>query len=404
MLANNDEKYLILCKIKKTMILKDGDKLLPSYLPNEIPHREKDVQQILQYYSNSLSSPETASLKFYQIVGPVGSGKTVATLKAGERMKEYAKSKGINLKVAYVNPRQHGNTRLMLFRRMVQAVEPNIFSASYSAEELLIELLKYLNRNDRYMLMIFDELDYSVAQSKEQIVYNLTRLNEILPGERCRVLGIIFTARSLTYQSRLDEAELSSLGRYYVKFEPYNSQQVYDILEKRVYEALEPGTISDEVLKYIADLTSSPPVNGDIRYGLSLLYNACMLAQNRGDAKVMLDHVRHVFGVINPSLTEEELMYLPQEEKMILYAIANGLKYSSSPYLSFDQILSQVQDIVKKKDDRKIDLKNVVKGVQDLADRGIIEVRSLTEIGIPNIPANQLEKFLDFLMKRLENE
>jgi|BEDMetMinimDraft_2_1075160.scaffolds.fasta_scaffold00023_30 Cdc6-related protein, AAA superfamily ATPase len=380
------------------MILKDGDKLLPSYVPSEVPHREKQVQEILQYFSNALDSPDSAGLKFYQIVGPVGSGKTVATLKFKEAMEEGAKRRGMKIKVVYVNPRQHGNTRLMIFRRMVQAIEPNIFSVSYSAEELLMEALKYLNRNDIYMMLIFDELDYFVTQSKEQIVYNLTRLNEISPSDRCRVLGIVFTARSISYQSRLDEAELSSLGKYYVKFEAYNSQQVYDILERRSYEAIQPGAVGSSVLKYIAEITASPPVYGDIRYALSLLYNSCMLAQNRGDASVELDHVRTVVGVISPSLTEEELMYLPEEEKYILYAIANGLKYSSSPYLSFDQILSQLEQLKRK----KLDIKGIVKGVQDLSDRGIIEVKSLTEIGIPNIPANRLEKFLDFLLKRLE--
>src|SRR5579875_3140345 len=270
------------------MILKDGDKLLPSYVPSEVPHREKQVQDVLQYFSNALDNPGSAGLKFYQIVGPVGSGKTVATLKFKEAMEEGAKRRGIKMKVVYVNPRQHGNTRLMIFRRIVQAIEPNIFSVIYSAEELLMEVLKYLNRSDK-----------------------------------CRVLGIVFTARSTAYQNKLDEAELSSLGKYYVKFEAYNSQQVYDILERRSYEAIEPGAVGSNVLKYIADITSSPPVYGDIRYALSLLYNSCMLAQNRGDASVELDHVRTGVGVISPSLTEEELMYLPEDEKFILYAIAN---------------------------------------------------------------------------------
>jgi len=382
------------------MILKDGDKLLPSYVPSEIPHREEQVQQLLQYFANALDNPDSAGLKFYQIVGPVGSGKTVAALKFGEAMEQGARRRGMKMKVVYVNPRQHGNTRLMIFRRIVQAVETNIFSASYSAEELLVELLKYLNRSNSYMMLIFDELDYFVSQSKEQIVYNLTRLNEISPADKCRVLGIVFTARSTAYQSKLDEAELSSLGRYYVKFEAYNSQQVYDILERRSYEAIEAGAIGNSVLRYIADITASPPISGDIRYALSLLYNSCMLAQNRGDAMVELDHVRTVVGVISPSLTEEELMYLPEDEKLILYAIANGLKYSNSPYLSFDQILSQIEQMKGK----KAEIRAIVKGVQDLSDRGIIEVKGLTEIGIPNIPANRLEKFLDFLLKRLERD
>lgn len=381
------------------MILKDGDKLLPSYIPAEIPHREKQVQQVLQYFSNVLDEPSSAGLKFYQIVGPVGSGKTLTAIKFGEAMEEVARRRGIDLKHVYVNPRQHGSTRLMIFRRIVQDVQPEIFSASYSAEELMMELLRYLAKKNRYLLITFDELDYFVFQSKEQIIYNLTRLNEMLPGQQCKVVGIVFTARSPSYQNRLDEAELSSLGRFYVKFEPYTSTQIYDILEKRSSEAIYPGKVGEQILKYIAELTSSPPIYGDIRYALSLLYNSCMLAQNRGEERLTFDHVRHVTGMLNPAIPEEELMYLPEDEKIILLSIADALKHSNSPYISFDQIAMQVEHHKK---GGKVELRSLVKGVQDLSNRGIIEMRSLTEIGIPGIPAGTLERFLDFLITKLQ--
>lgn len=40
--------------------------------------------------------------------------------------------------------------------------------------------------------------------------------------------------------------------------------------------------------------------------------------------------------------------------------------------------------------------------LQDLHDRGIIEVASLTRIGISGAPAEQLETFLDVIIRRLE--
>jgi cell division control protein 6 len=385
------------------MILKDGDKLLPSYVPAEIPHREEQVNDLVKYFSSALESPETAGLKFYQAVGPVGSGKTVTTLKWGEAMEQAARKRGVDLKHIYVNPRQHGNTRLMLFRYIVQSVEPSIFSTSYGAEELILELLRYLNRKGRYLIMTFDELDYFVNQSKEQVVYNLTRLNEALPGTKCGLLGIVFTARSQSYQNRLDEAELSSLGRYYVRFESYNSSQILDILERRCYEAVNPGAVDTNVLRYISEITASPPADGDVRYALSVLYNACVLAENQGSAKLELEQVRTVLGVLSPSITEEELLYLPDDERLILLSIAKGLRHNNQPYLSFDQIAAQM-DQLREKGRPKLDLRELVRGVQDLQNRGIVEVKGLTEIGISHVPANALERLLDHLIGKLGGE
>jgi cell division control protein 6 len=383
------------------MILKDGDKLLPSYIPSELPHREKQVRDLFEYFKNAIVDPANSSPKYYQLIGPVGSGKTVTALKFGTMLEEAAKESGIALKHVYVNPRQHGATRLMVFRYIVQAVEPSIFSASYGAEELVIELLKYIQKRELYILLTFDELDFMINQTKEPIVYNLTRLNEVLPGTHCNVLGIVFTARSTTYQSKLDEAELSSLGRFYVKFEPYGTNQIYDILERRCYEAVYPGTVGDDVLRYIADVTSPPLGSGDARYALSILYNSCMLAQNLGSPTLNPEHVRKVLSVLNPSVTEEDLMYLPEEERYVLLSIARLLIHSRSPYVSFDQIVAQVEHSGQKGKPRKMELKDVVRYVQDLQNRGIIDVRGLTEIGISSVSANTLDRFLEYLVERL---
>ncbi|MDG6928956.1 MAG: AAA family ATPase [Nitrososphaerota archaeon] len=381
------------------MIFGDRDKLLPSFVPRELPYREEQAAELLRYFSNALEDPDGSSIKFYQIIGPVGSGKTVTVLRFGQLLESAARRKGVDVRHVYVNPRQHGSTRLMLFRYIAQKVGPSIFSASYAVEELILELLRYLNREKKHLILTFDEMDFFLAQSKEQLVYNLTRLNEALPGEHCGVLGVIFTARSRAYMKKLDQAELSSLGAYHVEFSGYSAEQVHAILEKRCYEAFSPGAVDGRTLRYIADVTASPPAGGDIRFALSVLYNAGMLAENRGTDRLSVEHVREVLGVLTPAVTEEEISYLPDQEKLILLALANGLKHSGSPYLTFDELAAQAK--AGGRGGREVPLRDLVKGVQDLQDRGIVEVRSLTEIGIPSVPAGALERFLDYLIPKL---
>ena len=286
-----------------SLIFKDINKLSPRYIPKELPHREEQLKDLLRFYMESLENRESIQLKTYQIIGDVGTGKTVTTLRFGELIQVEGKKSRYEIKCVYVNPKQHGSSRLLLFRHIVQQVEPNIFSASYSAEELMIELMKFLNKKNKYLIIIFDEIDYALRYIREPLIYSLTRLNEILPEKRCNVIGVIFTARNNEYLRRLDRAELSTLGRFYVEFKPYTARQIYDILEKRVEEAFYPGKVTEEVIEFIADITVAPPISGDVRYALDLLLYSGRLAENRGEDRVKVDHVRYVLGITSPIIT-----------------------------------------------------------------------------------------------------
>ena len=385
------------------MILRDASKLSPRYVPKELPHREKQLKELLEFYSDLIEQPDKTYLKIYRIIGETGTGKTVTVLRFGQIICEEAKKKGIELKYAYLNPKQHGTTRLLLFRHLVRQVDKKIFSMSLSAEELITSLIDYLNKTGKFLIIAFDELDYVLKNSKEPIVYNLTRINEVLPSERCNVVGIIFTSRSLEYQKFIDSATLSTLGRFYVTFEPYTSDQIFDILERRVDEAFHSGTISDKVLRFISDVTASPSIGGDIRYALDLLYYAARLAENRGDDQVMIEHVREVISITSPSITEEDIICLSNKEKFILLSIARALKRKRyAPYLTFDEIVEEVEETGKELGTR-INLREIVNSVHDLEARGIIEIKGLKEIGITRAPVEKLNAFLDNLIKRLSS-
>lgn len=384
------------------MILKDASKLSPRYIPKELPHREKQLKDLLEFYLDQIEKPNTTHLKIYQIVGGTGTGKTVTMLRFGQIICEEARRRGVGLIYAYLNPKQHGTTRLLLFRHLVRQIDKRIFSTSLSAEELMMTLIEYLSKTGKFLIIAFDELDYALKNSKEPIIYNLTRINEVLPTEKCNVIGIIFASRSLEYQRLLDDATLSTLGRFYVVFEPYTSEKIFDILERRVDEAFYPGTVSDRVLKFISDVAASSMIGGDVRYALDLLYYSARLAENRGDHQLMLEHVREVINVTTPSITEEDIMYLPDKEKFILLSIAKALKRKKyAPYLSFDEIVEEVDATSEGLGFKKPNLKEIVDSLHDLESRGIIEIKGLKEIGITKAPVEKLNAFLDNLIKRL---
>jgi cell division control protein 6 len=194
-------------------------------------------------------------------------------LRFGEMFKKEATRRKVNVRHVYLNPKVHGSTRTTLYRYLTQQATPEVFSISLSAEELLIEMVRNLQQTHNYLLISFDEVDYYVRHVKNSI-YDLTRLNEITPGKPSGVLGVIFAARNTKFYEKLDKSELSTLGSFPINFPNYSTKQIYDILEVRIQEAFQDRAVNTDVLEYIADISSKPPTNGDIRYALGYFFQA----------------------------------------------------------------------------------------------------------------------------------
>ncbi|MEM2921093.1 MAG: AAA family ATPase [Candidatus Bathyarchaeia archaeon] len=388
----------------RSQIFKDREKLSPRYIPQTLPHREEHIDSLYDTFRDALLSPSKAFLKTIQIVGPAGSGKTCTVLRFGQKFESDAERLKRDIRHVYINLKLQGGSRVVLYRYLLEAGAPEVYSSSLSAEEMLRVMLRQLRESKRYLLISLDEIDYLVRSTKDAgVVYDLTRLNEIEPSKACNVLGVIFTARSRDFQERLDRAELSTLGRIPMEFSPYTSTEVFDILAERVKEAFQPGAISDEVLEYIADLTANTPANGDLRYALDLLLYSGNLAESQGAERVIPDHVRKVHGEINPSVTEEDILNLPKKEHLIaLLAVVKSLKSMRKTYTSMRDIRLNAGMVCE--DLRFKPIEDLDEYLQDLHDRRIIEIRSLREIGISSVPAENLERFLDKLLNRLEAE
>jgi cell division control protein 6 len=67
--------------MSESTIFRDKSKLSPRYLPSELPHRGKQIEQIDHIFGASYSNPSKFPLTVLQIVGPAGIGKTSTVLK-----------------------------------------------------------------------------------------------------------------------------------------------------------------------------------------------------------------------------------------------------------------------------------------------------------------------------------
>jgi len=384
-------------------VFRDRNKLSPHYIPKRLPHRDRQIALLDSVYGSMLKNMKNAYPRFIQIIGDTGTGKTCTAVRFGEQLSEKAKNEGINLRHVYINCKVDGTTRYVLFSNLVRKVTPKISTRSLSPEEMIRQLVEYLRTENTFLLATFDEIDYFVQiNPKEHVIYDLTRTTELSPGEPSHIVGEIFIARSLKWHERLEPGEGSTLGVGVIEFPRYTSTQVREILEDRVEEAFRPGALDEETLDLVSDITANPPVNGDIRVGLDLLYYSGNLAESQGLNRVLPDHVRKVYGETNPTITSEDIMNLNENGRLVLLALVRSLRAGKSAYVGLRDLRKTYELACEELDIEPVE--KFEETVQDLVYRGIVEMKSLTELGITGASVTDLEKFLNNLTQQLRRE
>ncbi len=385
---------------KTSTIFRDKGRLSPRYIPDRLPHREEHLKSLLSIYGEALNKVEGAFLQVTQVIGGVGTGKTCTAIKFGQLIEKEAARSEVNLTHVYVNGKMEGTSRYTLYRKVLEKGAPAISSRSLSPEEMLFQLLRCLRDEDKYLILSFDEIDYFCKRSKEHVVYDLTRLNELEPDYPCHVLGVVFIARDLSFHNFLEPSELSTLGRGIIEFPLYTSEQIKDILLDRVEIAFRPGRVSDDVLDFIGDVVVKPPINGDVRVALDLLLYSGNLAENLGFDKVLPDHVRKVYGETYPRITTEDILNLDAHAKLLLLGMVRTLLSHKTPYTGLREIRESYRIVCEEHNVQPIE--DVEERIQDLVDRGVMEMKSLKKLGISHVAAEDLERFLNGILQRLE--
>lgn len=378
--------------MSESAIFRDRSKLSPRFIPSELPHREKQVEQILHTFSESFRDPEKFPLTVLQVIGPAGIGKTSTVITASRRIEEQFAKNRLTLRTAYINLKLQGGNKYAIYKFLLERIAPSLPAQGLSAEEMLRYLLQYLRENREYALVVMDEIDFLIKTSKDtSIIYDLTRLNEFEPDKACNVKGVVFIARSTEFYSKLDAAELSTLGRMSLEFSQYSPAQVSDILESRCSQAFMPKVVGSDVIDKVAAITTSKEVNGDVRYALDLMLYAGNLAENEGTGRVTLDQVRKVHGQIHPSLTTEDIEQLSKPELLSLVALVRVLKAKKKPYAELKEIRLQAEELSSQFGVKKIDVEDCL---EDLRDRKVVDIKSLREIGLHGASLSELEPLL----------
>jgi len=392
-------------ELSRRSVFKSEQFLSIDYVPENLPHRQAELRTLAQNFKTLISSPGRTSQRFI-IEGPVGTGKTAAAKRFAEQIVQAADRRDIRLHNVHINCRVNKTTYLV-FLRALREFKPEFPRRGHSPEELLQMLVEVLDDEDRYLLLILDELDYFIKQKGSDILYDLTRLTDDRLNAKQRV-SIIGIGRKIPLDEELlDSSTLSTLQRNILRFTQYDRNALHDILKHRVEMAFEKNVVMDETIQVISDIASE---RGDARYAIELLWRSGKQADSDQKEKVVPDFARQAKADTHPELRKEVFTTLSQMHRILLLAIARQLKETRGAYVTMGEVEEMYKSSCEEYNEEPRAHTQIWEWVQDLTSHGIIDTKrsgsgqrgQTTLIGLSDVPAEMLEQFIATLLDSQE--
>lgn len=309
-LNNFFEKFL-----RKETLFNDKKVLQSSYIPGEIHHRDKQIQQTAQILAPALKQDKPSNLFIY---GKTGTGKTLVAKYVAEQMEEVAKRKGLPLTIFYLNCKlkKIADTEYRLIAELARFFGKAIPPTGLPTDEVYNIFFQALDKEEKIVIVILDEIDQLVKKAGDEIIYNLTRINSELKKSQISIFGI---SNDLMFANNLDPRVKSSLSEEEIVFPPYNAIQIQDILKKRASKAFKTGCINDGVIQKCAAYAARE--HGDARRALELLRVAGELAERKDANRVEIEDIDDAEDKIERDRLIDMVKTHPKQFQATLYPI-----------------------------------------------------------------------------------
>jgi cell division control protein 6 len=299
----------------KSVFKGDRDVLRPSYIPDVLPHREEQINQLASILVSALEGQRPSNVLLF---GKTGTGKT-ATIKYIGKEIERASSDMRNVHFLYMNcevvDTQYGVLQ-NIGNMFIEDFDQRIPFTGWSTERVYNILREKMDEVRRVIVIALDEIDKLVSKSGDDVLYHLCRINDDLKNAKVSVIGI---SNDLKFTEFLDPRVKSSLSEEKMVFPPYNAEQLRDILSQRASLAFEPDSLEPSVIPLCSALAAQE--HGDARRALDLLRVAAEIAERNHMAVVTESDVVKAKNKIELDCVTEAIRTLPLQSKMILMGV-----------------------------------------------------------------------------------
>ncbi len=298
--------------ISKDSIIQKEEFLLPDYLPDELLHRDSQMQVLADSLKPLLKRKSAINLFIF---GPSGIGKTTCVKHILKQLNAYSS----NVLFVYVNCWQNP-TQLAVYNRIIEEMKLPLPRRGLAADEIFDKIIQYIRSYKKPVIIVLDDID---GLKQEELLYVLSRSND-----SDVMFAILSIANNKDYVAKLDYRIRSSLQFSELEFKAYSDEQLVSILRQRAGAALIPGSYDERLLTKIAASTES----GSARYAIELLWKAARHADDLDKKKITIQDFEDILDQ-NTSLKKE--LNISKEEQLILDLLQKSELESSSLYEKF---------------------------------------------------------------------
>ena len=302
--------------IKSKSVFKgDRDVLRPSYIPDVLPHREEQINQLASVLVTALEGQRPSNILLF---GKTETGKT-ATIKYIGKEIERANTDLRNVHFIYMNcevvDTQYGVLQ-NIGNVFIEDFDQRIPFTGWSTERVYNILREKIDEEKRVIIIVLDEIDRLISKSGDDVLYHLCRINEDLKSARVSVIGI---SNDLKFTEFLDPRVKSSLSEEKMVFPPYNAEQLRDILSQRSTLAFDDGVLEPSVIPLCAALAAQE--HGDARRALDMLRVAAEIAERNRMPIITDSDVIKAKNKIELDCVTEAIRTLPVQSKLVLMGV-----------------------------------------------------------------------------------
>ncbi|MDD3159641.1 MAG: AAA family ATPase [Candidatus ainarchaeum sp.] len=296
--------------LKNTVFL-DKDIISPHHIPKNLPYREKQINDLTQGLSAVVNNSKPNNIFIY---GKTGTGKTSTVRHVVEQLDEFVTKKELPVYNCYVNCRSHPSKYKVMLKALRSLYPENDF-LGYSASFVYEKLLEFSSIKKAHIVLVLDELDK--VKDVDDLMYSISRGNDEIKSGSLTVIGI---SNNLTFKEKLDPRTKSSLCEREMVFDPYNANELKEILKERVEKAFKQNCVEDNAISLASAIAAQE--SGDARTAVMLLQRAGEIADKTETFKVTDELVEKAKISVEEEIILSMISTLPEQQQLVLYAIA----------------------------------------------------------------------------------
>ncbi len=309
-LANFFKEYL-----EEHSLFNNKAALQLSYTPDQVLHRDKEINQIASILAPLLKKEKPSNLFIY---GITGTGKTLTIRYVCQYLQEISKEQNVPLKIIYLNCKlkRVADTEYRLIAQLIREFNKEVPPTGLPTDEVYNMFYSTLDSSQSQVLLILDEVDQLINKAGDEIIYNLTRINSELKSSQVSIVGI---SNSTVFVDHLDPRVKSSLSEEEITFPPYNALQIQDILKKRSELAFKPEAVMPGVIEKCAAYAARE--HGDARRAIELLRIAGEVAERKKSKAVQITDLDEAEDKLEKERVLDIVKTLPKQSQTALFCI-----------------------------------------------------------------------------------